>query len=135
VRIDVRLLCEMPQPLEIEYQPEAVQNTAVLHLRGRASFREAPELRSRLFAAIDTLAEGTRLVVELEEVEQIDTAGMAVLVEGLIATRKRGPDLFFCTPSDSVHKVFRLAGLEEALERCFGCLGEVPGSTPRADEQ
>lgn len=116
----------MSQPLEIDYQPEVVENTAVLHLRGQASFREAPELRWRLFDAIASLAEGTRLVVELAEVDKIDTAGMAVLVEGLIATREKGPNIFFCTPSDSVHKVFRLAGLEEALERCFGCLGDVP---------
>lgn len=119
----------MPQPLEIDYLPEAVENTAVLHLRGRATFREAPELRSRLFAAIAAHGAGHRLVVELAEVEHIDTAGMAVLVEGLIATRRQGPDVFFCTPSESVHKVFRLAGLEEALERCYGCLGDVP-STP-----
>lgn len=116
----------MSQKLSIDYLPEAVENTAVLHLRGRVTFREAPELRSRLFDAIGTHTAGYRLVIELAEVERIDTAGMAVLVEGLLATREQGPDLFFCTPSDSVHKVFRLAGLEEALERCYGCLGDVP---------
>ncbi|MEM7583196.1 MAG: STAS domain-containing protein [Acidobacteriota bacterium] len=116
----------MSQQLEVSYLPEAVENTAVLHLRGTASYRQAPELRSSLFEAIQSLDSGRRLVVELAEVEQIDTAGMAVLVEGLLATRDQGPDLYFCTPSDSVRKVFRLAGLEEALQRCYGCLGDVP---------
>ncbi|MEM7355268.1 MAG: STAS domain-containing protein [Acidobacteriota bacterium] len=116
----------MAQQLAIDYLPEALEDTAVLHLRGQATFREAPELRSRLFEALAAHGKGHRLVVELAEVERIDTAGMAVLVEGLLATRQEGPDLFFCTPSDSVHKVFRLAGLEEALERCYGCLGDVP---------
>ncbi len=116
----------MHQQLEVSYLPEAVDNTAVLHLRGKATYHEAPELRSSLFEAITTLDQNHRLVVELAEVEQIDTAGMAVLVEGLLATREQGPNLFFCTPSESVRKVFRLSGLEEALQRCYGCLGDVP---------
>ena len=116
----------MLQQLEVSYLPEAVENTAVLHLRGKATYHEAPELRSSLFEAITSLDAGRRLVVELAEVEQIDTAGMAVLVEGLIATREQGPNIFFCTPSESVRKVFRLSGLEEALQRCYGCLGDVP---------
>lgn len=98
-------------------------DTAVLHLRGMATYREAPELRRRLFTA---LAEGDdRLILELEDVETMDTAAMAVLVEGLLETRDRGPQLYFCTPSSSVRQVFALAGLEEALERCFGCLGDA----------
>lgn len=117
--------------LEIDFLPEAAEGTAVLHLRGHATFRQAPELRRRLFDAIDG-HDVPRLVVELGEVEKMDTAAMAVLVEGLIATRRDGPDVFFCTPSDSVRKVFHLAGLEEALSRCVGCLGDVPGVAAEA---
>ena len=121
----------MPQQLEIDYLPEAVADTAVLHLRGQATFREAPQLRHRLFDAIadrrrNNHGRDHRLVVELAEVEKMDTAAMAVLVEGLLATRREGPEVFFCTPNDAVRKVFRLAGLEEALSRCYGCLGDVP---------
>lgn len=115
--------------LEIDYMPEAVDDTSVLHLRGEASFREAPELRRQLFEVISE-HRTSRLVIELEEVEKMDTAAMAVLVEGLMATRRDGPDVFFCTPSDSVRKVFELAGLQEALDRCHGCLGDVLKAAP-----
>jgi anti-anti-sigma factor len=115
----------MPVQLEVEYHPEALPDTSVLHLRGTASFREAPELRRRLFHALGE-HRTDRLVVELAEVEKMDTAAMAVLVEGMISSREDGPELFFCTPSDSVRKVFRLSGLEEALSRCYGCLGDLP---------
>ena len=119
-------------PLEIEYYPEAVDDTSVLHLRGTATFREAPQLRDRLFSALD--GEAGRLVVELAEVDHMDTASLAVLVESLLATRNRQPDVYFCTPSESVRKVFHLAGLEEALSRCYGCLGDVlDDGTPRND--
>ncbi|MEM8931935.1 MAG: hypothetical protein AAGE94_12225, partial [Acidobacteriota bacterium] len=36
-----------------------------------------------------------------------------------------GPQLYFCTPSTSVRQVFELTGLTEALERCYGCLGDA----------
>ncbi len=92
----------------------------MLHLRGRASYREAPELRRTVFDAISVSAD-KNLVVELDEVETMDTAAMAVLVEALMATRDGDPSMFLMSPSDSVRRVFRLAGLEEALTRCYNC--------------
>lgn len=115
----------MDNPLQIAYHPEALADTAVLHLKGEATFREAPELRRQLFSALEHQTR-PRLVIELAEVVTMDTAAMAVLVEGLMETRGNGPDIFFCTPSDSVRDVFRLAGLERALSRCYGCLGDLP---------
>ena len=110
--------------LEIRYDAEAAPEAAVLHLRGEATYKEAPDLRRSLF---DALGDATtdRLVLELAAVEKMDTAAMAVLVEGLLATRNERPQLYFCTPSESVRKVFELAGLDDALARCYGCLGDA----------
>ena len=36
---------------EIEFTPEALAATAMFHLRGRASYKEAAQLRKELFAA------------------------------------------------------------------------------------
>lgn len=113
------------QALEIDYRGDVLENTSVLHLKGHATYKEAPELRRRLFSAVAEEPKEGRLVVELAEVEQMDTAAMAVLVEGLMATRREGPHIYFCTPSPSVRDVFRLAGLEQALSRCYGCLGDL----------
>lgn len=114
----------MPSPLAISFEPEARAATSMLHLGGDLGFREAAELRRALFEAID--ATGDRnLVVDLREVNRIDTAAMAVLVEGLLATKDRGPDLFLIGPNESVRRVFALAGLEDALVRCFDCWGDL----------
>lgn len=88
------------------------------------SFHEAPELRRRLFEAIAANPD-RNLVIELGQVERMDTAAMAVLLEGLLATRSEGPPLFLVGAGESVQKVFRLAGFEEALLRCFGCMDDV----------
>ncbi len=105
-------------PLEIEFFPDAREATATLKLGGRIGYREAPALRRALFDAIAASTD-KNLVVELAMVEQMDTAAMAVLVEGCIATRGGEPPIFLMCPSRSVRKVFELAGLEEALTRCY----------------
>lgn len=104
--------------LEIEFVGEARPATAILRLAGRATFRQAPQLRQSLFEAIEAAGD-KNLVVELERVERIDTAAMAVLVEGLLATQGTETAIFLLNPSRSVREVFRMAGLEDALTCCF----------------
>ncbi|MEO1084549.1 MAG: STAS domain-containing protein [Acidobacteriota bacterium] len=118
--------------LNITRQTDVEPQTDVLHLVGSVTFAEASELRRQLFDAIETRGDdpGGRLVLELADVKTMDTSAMAVLVEGLLATRHRGPHVSFCTPSRSVRKVFELAGLTEALERCYGCLGDALSQHP-----
>ena len=110
--------------LSIEFNPDAMAATAMFRLRGRASFREAGELREALLDAISVTGD-KNLVVELEDVDSIDTAAMAVLIEALKATHDRGPDMYLLCAKESVRLVFRLAGLEDALTRCFSCMAEM----------
>lgn len=110
--------------LEMTFVPEAREATAALRLSGDVSYREAPELRRAVFDAI-AIAKDKNLVVELAGVKSMDTAAMAVLVEACIATRGGEPPIFLMCPSESVRKVFQLAGLEEALTRCYGCWEDV----------
>jgi len=107
-----------------DYDPQAGQYTAMLTVSGAVTFREAPELRQSLMKAIEAHPE-RNLVVQLGQVVKFDTAAMAVLLEGLKATQGKEPEVFLVGASDSVTKVFRLAGFEDALLRCFGCMDEV----------
>ena len=114
----------MTLPLAIEFEPNARPTTAMLHLGGEADFRAAAGLREAIFGAIDTAGD-KNLVVDLHRLTRVDTAAMAVLVEGLVATKDRGPDVFLVGPNESVRRVFELAGLEDALVRCFNCWGDL----------
>ena len=117
----------MSSRLEIEFDPQARPHTASLALDGVASYREAAELRTALFEAIER-ARGGNLVVELRELDHVDTAAMAVLIEGLLATRDAGPNVYLIHSNESVRRVFELAGFEDALMRCFGCWDDLPES-------
>jgi anti-anti-sigma factor len=104
--------------------PEAPKLHASLALSGQITYAEAPELRKILFRMIRKDAPN-QLVIELGALERIDTAGIAVLVEGLAETRASGQSMLFCEPSDRVRATFELAGLREALKSCCKSPREV----------
>lgn len=116
---------------EIDCQVEPAGEKTVIHVRGDLTYEEAPRLHEILFRAIED-ADVKTLRVDLSGVERMDTAGLAVLVEGIMATRKRHHKLELCSPSDAVEKMFQLAGFVslmsehsdarfyDALRRCCG---------------
>lgn len=111
--------------LRISYDHRADLAAGVLTLQGTATYHEAPALRRELLSAMAHRG-AENLVVDLAAVERMDTAAMAVLVEGLLAAHgDHGPQLYFCSPSESVRKVFHLAGLDDAVARCRSCLADL----------
>ena len=93
-------------------------------LRGRISYREAPELRQTV---LGTLArkDVASVIVDLAQVDRMDTSGVAVLVEALTGSRKRNITMMLCAPSPSVIEIFHLAGLDEALRCCCATPAEA----------
>ena len=101
---------------EIRAVPE-IEDVSMLLVRGRIRYPQAPALRQ---AILDWVAstEASRMIIELEDVDEMDTSGAAVLVEALVVGRDRSKQMLLCSPSESVLRLFRLAGFEEALEAC-----------------
>lgn len=93
--------------------PEAV----TFRLRGRVTVEEAPEVRDEILNVM-TRTKATKLVLQLSGVEQIDTAGAAVLAEALKFGQNRGMRVLLCSPSEPVMRIFRLAGFDEVLGLC-----------------
>lgn len=96
----------------------------MLVVGGRATYHEAPDLRRSLFKAISSTGDGL-LMVDLSEVQRMDTASVAVLVEGMISTRNLATEIFLCGPADTVRSVFRLSGLDETLGKFATCREEA----------
>jgi anti-anti-sigma factor len=89
----------------------------VIHVHGRVTYRDAGRLRDSLLREVERTA-ARRVIVELSHVESLDTAGAAVLVEVLHAALQQGIKLVLCAPSESVLRMFRLAGFAEVLDYC-----------------
>jgi anti-sigma B factor antagonist len=91
---------------------ERRDGATVVRLAGELDLYNAPELRETLFALAD---EGPgRLVVELSEVEFMDSTALGVLIE----TRTRLPNrraFLLAAPGLETHRALRISGLDQHL--------------------
>ena len=122
-----------PQPLASEVKvrklPAAsvqalkLPEVEVLSVQGRVTYLNAARLRSIIFAELKSKAR--RIVIELGSVDALDTAGVAVLVEAIKAGQEQSKEVLLCTPSETVMRIFHLAGLSEILESCHATPDEL----------
>ena len=87
---------------------------AVLALRGELDVNGGPRLRDALVEAIGD--GGRRIIVDLEGVDFIDSAGLGVLVGGLKRARMHGDDLVLVATGRSVLKVLEITGLTRVFD-------------------
>lgn len=85
----------------------------VVSPRGRLDLTVAPGLRKQLIDLID--AGDTRLVVDLAEVESIDSSGLGALVAAFEAARDSGGDLKLMSPGEQARLVLELTNVNRVL--------------------
>ena len=93
---------------------EANLRVVTLKLDGRLDALEAPSLR----AAIDDQLEAgpTALIVDLSDVEFVDSAGLAALVKGMKDARRDGGDLRLVSPTSAdAMRVFKLTRFDQVF--------------------
>ena len=88
---------------------------AELVVRGDLDLDTGPGLRQALADAIRE-NQGRRIVVDLEGVDFIDSAGLGVLVAGRERARGEDGDLVLVATGRSVLKVLELTGLNRVFE-------------------
>jgi anti-sigma B factor antagonist len=86
--------------------------TTLVVLRGDLDLATAPDLRECLVKVID---EGTRIVVDMETVGFLDSAGLGVLVGGLKRARTGGGELELVCSSRDVLKPLEITGLDRVF--------------------
>ncbi len=88
-----------------------------VHVRGRVTWLEGPQVRKTLLGQMSSTS-ASKVVLELADVEEIDTAGAAVLAEVLKFGMNLGKRVLLCSPSEPVLRIFRLAGFDDVLNQC-----------------
>ena len=81
-------------------------------LRGDLDLATAPELRECLVKVID---EGERVVIDLEAVGFLDSAGLGILVGGLKRARTKGGELELVCTGQDVLKPLEITGLDRVF--------------------
>ena len=87
---------------------------AVVHAEGRLNMVAAPELRELVANAVQ--AGKVRIVVDLSQVEFMDSSGLGALIGALKTTRQAGGDLRIASPSEQVSLVLALSNVDRILK-------------------
>jgi len=97
----------MGQALIIEVRHE--QGCAIVTAAGEIDISTVTGLRERLF---ELAASGCPLVVDLDQVSFIDSAGLAALVGTAKRAAARGGNLYAACDRPRIRELFRLTGLD-----------------------
>jgi anti-sigma B factor antagonist len=98
----------------LEFDVRVIAGVTVLDLEGRLTFTSGAEL-GRLVQA--RLAGGaTQLVLNLERVSYVDSAGLGAMVEAFTKARDRAVGLTLSNPTDRTRHLLEITGLARILE-------------------
>jgi anti-sigma B factor antagonist len=96
--------------LQIESRKE--NETCTVYVKGEIDAFTAPQLKDKLDSIV---VEGTKLVINMEEVSYIDSTGLGVFVGVLKLTRTNGGSLQLIEVNDRVNRLLKITGLSEIM--------------------
>jgi len=99
--------------MQLEITDTEHDGWTVVHASGEVDVATAPALRTHLEELLE--ADVTRLVVDLEDVDFIDSTGLGVLVGGLRRARAANGEVRLVCTNPRILKVFEATGLHEVF--------------------
>ena len=105
-------------------QTKTAGSTLVISPVGDIDMHESPKLRAIVLSEMKKKPKA--LIVDLSQVEFIDSSGIATLVEALKASKKIGASLSLCGMSEKILDVFELARLDKVF-KIVGSIKEITG--------
>ncbi|RJQ52201.1 MAG: anti-sigma factor antagonist [Actinobacteria bacterium] len=99
--------------MDLRIESNTVDGVAVLGLKGEVDVYTAPKLKSSL---IDLVDEGSYdIVVDLSDVDFIDSSGLGVLVGGLKRVKSHEGSISLVCSQENILKIFRITGLNKVF--------------------
>ena len=115
----------MPEDRSLPIDIEPVGDAIVVRPHGDVDLSSSPDLRNALTEAVGRNAK--RTVVDLANVDYMDSSGVATLVAGLQAVRHGNGSLLLCGMNDRVQSIFQIARLD-TIFTIVGTLDEAVGA-------
>jgi anti-sigma B factor antagonist len=101
--------------MDLKSRSDTNGSVRVLELKGRFDAYEAPPVKEWLNEAA-TSANPTQVVVNLAQVDFIDSTGLATLVQGMKHCRQQRGDLHLCALQQPIRIIFELTRLDKAFQ-------------------
>jgi anti-sigma B factor antagonist len=99
--------------MELRTEVSEVGGWTVVAVHGEIDVATSPTLRERL---IDLVSNGaTRMVLDLEAVDFVDSTGLGTIVSVLKRARTHGGDLRLVCTEARIRRLFEITGLEKAV--------------------
>jgi anti-sigma B factor antagonist len=99
--------------VDLSVRVDDLEGWAVARVAGDVDVATAPRLRERL---VGIIAEGRpRVVLDLEEVDLLDSTGLGVIVSVLKRARTMGGDLRLVATRPAIRKVFEITALDRTM--------------------
>ncbi|HET6665209.1 MAG TPA: STAS domain-containing protein [Acidimicrobiales bacterium] len=98
--------------MQLAMEVRELAGTTVVSARGEIDFGSSPRFRDTI---LDHLASGRVTVLDLSEVEFLDSIGLGTIVAVLKRARSLGGDLALVVGRDRIRRPFELTGLTQVL--------------------
>ncbi|MGH9112057.1 MAG: STAS domain-containing protein [Acidimicrobiales bacterium] len=99
--------------MELRTEVSEIANWTVVSVYGELDVATSPSLRERL---IRLVGEGsTRLVLDLEGVDFLDSTGLGTIVSALKRVRTHSGDLRLVCTQSRIRRLFEITGLDKAV--------------------
>jgi len=96
--------------MTMQHQVQEEGHITVISLSGSVDANSALELRNIIQGLVK---EGTNILIDLSEVNFIDSSGLSVFIKAYQIGQNVGAQITLASPQPSVRKVFKLTGLEK----------------------
>jgi anti-sigma B factor antagonist len=90
------------------------QNVAIMNVKGRVDSNTAPELDNALANLLNN--DKNKIVLNLEAVEYLSSAGLRALVKALKDAQKSGGDLRLAAVSQPIEVILRTVGMMQMFK-------------------
>lgn len=94
----------------------ASRKVTVIRPSGYFNASNVAELQEQLTTLVNQAEQGSILLVDLEQVESMDSAGLMALVHGLRLAQSSKKRFSLCSVSPSIRIIFELTGLDSIFE-------------------
>jgi anti-sigma B factor antagonist len=99
--------------MELRTEVSEVKAWTVVTVHGEIDVATSPTLRERLIDLVND--GGTRLVLDLEAVDFLDSTGLGTIVSILKRVRTHGGDLRLVCTEARIRRLFEITGLDKAV--------------------
>jgi len=99
----------------MRFDQERVGDVRVVRIREKKlTSHEAPEMKTKFLELM--IEEGEKLLLNLEDVENMDSTGLGSFLFGIRQAEHHGKDLRFCEIQPKIQFLIRIAHLEQVID-------------------